>query len=472
MTESQETQTIAVCGTSEPEIDGLARVLSEAGRWGIMPVHWPDPTAWTTASTANAYVIHSDGMCVELVKELEARSRRVPLIVVGKEPIPTASPDIWLPTPPSPVLIGSLLGHLLDAQRHDVAITAPTWRRKSDMIMGASPQAQQMMHTLDQLAPSQTPVLITGESGVGKELVARALHFCGPRAKQPFIALNCAAIPENLFEAELFGYQRGAFTGAVNAHVGAFESAHNGTLFLDEIGELPPNMQAKLLRVLETNEVQRLGSTELKKVNFRLVSATNRELHNDVETGRFREDLYYRVMVYPLHIPPLRERPEDIPPIVMHHLSAIGRRENRPSLRLSPTALERLIAYSWPGNVRELVNLLERAVLLANNRVIDAEHILFSRIPGSQETSSPVAYRDAKAKFELDYYTQLMRTAGGNVSLAAKLGQKTRKEIYDALKRFDLDATQYRTPEPPDETDSSRRKTIPIRTRPRGTRKP
>jgi two-component system, NtrC family, response regulator GlrR len=453
VTEPRETQTIAVVGTHESSVDDLARSLTEAGRWGISPVHWPDPVAWQAASSAaNAYVIHSDGACEELVASVRARGPRVPLIVVGAEPIPIAAPDLWLPTTPTSLLLGSLIAHLLDAQIEMTPAAAPSWRRKSDMIMGTSPQAQQMMHTLDQLAPSQTSVLVTGESGVGKELVARALHFCGPRAKHPFIALNCAAIPETLFEAELFGYQRGAFTGAVNAHVGAFEAAHNGTLFLDEIGELPPNMQAKLLRVLETNEVQRLGSTELKKVNFRLVSATNRDLADDVKTGRFREDLYYRIMVYPLHIPPLRERPEDIPPIVMHHLSAIGRRDSRPALRLSPAALERLIAYSWPGNVRELVNLLERAVLLASNRVIDAEHILFSRISGTEEVAAPVAYRDAKAKFEVDYYTQLMRTAGGNISLAAKLGQKTRKEIYDALRRFELDATDYRTPEAPDET--------------------
>ena len=461
--ESRETQTIVVCGMSDARIDELVHTLHQAGRWATVSVRWPDPvSAAAAAHLASAFVIHSDNACETLVAYGRVRSARVPLIVVGTEPMPLAAPDVWLPLAPAPSLLGSLLGHLLDAQIL-AAPAAPTWRRKSDMIMGNSPQAQHLFHVLDQLAPVQTPVLITGESGVGKELVARSLHFCGPRAAQPFIALNCAAIPETLFEAELFGYQRGAFTGAVNSHVGAFESAHDGTLFLDEIGELPPNMQAKLLRVLETSEVQRIGATEAKKVNFRLVTATNRQLDKEVEAGRFREDLYYRIMVYPLHIPPLRERTDDIPAIVTHHLSAIGRRENRPSLRLTSAALERLLAYGWPGNVRELVNLLERAVLLANHHVIDAEHILFSRI-APVGTITPVSYRDAKAKFELEYYSQLMRTAAGNVSLAAKLGQKTRKEIYDALKRFELDATEYRVVEPG--------ASMPPRPRPRTSRPP
>ncbi len=431
---------------ADVRIEALTSAIQEVGRWSMVPLCWPDETNATTAArNANAYVLDSEGATSDLVAYAKARSRHVPLIVIGCEPLPGASPDVWLPMPPAATLLGSLLAHLLDAHG-DGAPPAPSWRRKSDMIMGNSRQVRQLFHTLDQLAPAQTPVLISGESGVGKELVARALHFSSPRAAQPFIAINCGAIPEPLFEAELFGYQRGAFTGAVSSHVGAIESAHNGTLFLDEIGELPPSMQTKLLRVLETSEVQRVGSTEPKKVNFRLVTATNRELDKEVAAGRFREDLFYRIMVYPLHVAPLRERPEDIPAIVTHHLSAIARRENRASLRLTPAALERLLAHRWPGNVRELVNMLERAVLLANQRVIDAEHIVFSRT-SSTEGTTPIAYRDAKAKFELEYYSQLMRTAGGNVSLAASLGKKTRKEIYDALKRFDLDATDYRDPD-------------------------
>jgi DNA-binding NtrC family response regulator len=371
---------------------------------------------------------------------------------------------------PAPALLGALLQQLLKnsaaglASEEAVPLSL-SYRRKTDMIIGNSPAITQLIHSLDQLAPAQTPVLISGESGVGKELVARALHFCGPRAKEPFIAINCAAIPENLFEAELFGYQRVAFTGAVAAHAGAFEAANKGTLFLDEIGELPLAMQSKLLRVLETSEVQRIGSTEARKVNFRLVTATNRTLEDEVKEGRFREDLFYRISVYPVHVPPLRERPEDIPPIVTHHLSRIALRENRPALRMTAAALEKVVGHGWPGNVRELVNRLERAALLAENSVIDAQHVIMP----AQGTTAPssgsslIPYKDAKQRFEADYYTQLMLTARGNVSLAAKLGQKTRKEVYDALKRLGLENVDYRMSSNPPSSPNERPSNVPSR---------
>jgi two-component system response regulator GlrR len=320
----------------------------------------------------------------------------------------------------------------------ELAPGLPPWRRKTDIIIGDSPAIRQLLRSLDRLASSLTPVLITGESGVGKELVARSLHYCGPRAGAPFIAINCAAIPDSLIEAELFGYQRGAFTGAINPHPGAIESADGGTLFLDELGDMPLHMQAKLLRALETGEVQRVGSTRRKKIDFRLVSATNRNLEEAIADGRFREDLYYRVHVVPVHVPALRDRPDDIPRLVHHYLTVIGLREHRPGLRVTPAALEKLIGYGWPGNVRELVSLIERAVLLAGDREIDAEHVIVPDGPAA--ATAPVSYREAKAQFELEYFARLMRTAGGNVSLAAKLGKKTRKEIYDALRRCGLEA--------------------------------
>jgi transcriptional regulator with GAF, ATPase, and Fis domain len=441
----RETLTVAVCGTSALNLEQLAGIVAKAGRWGVVPIHWPNIVAWQAARGAHLYVVDSGALCDDLVENLRARASSVPLVAIGAEPIAQISPDIWLPTAPSAVLLGTLLGHLLEGREEDITAPIPSWRRKSDMIIGNSQQLRQLRSQLDQLAAAQTPVLITGESGVGKELVARSLHFCGPRAKEQFVAINCAAIPENLFESELFGYNRGAFTGAVNAKPGAFELAHNGTLFLDEIGELPLALQAKLLRVLETSEVQRVGATEPKKVKLRLVSATNRELEKEIEAGRFREDLYYRIHVYPVHVPPLRERAEDIAPIVTHQLSSIARRENRPALRLTAAALERLVSYPWPGNVRELVNLLERAILLAPDNTIDAEHIAFTNATPVEPTAMPIAYREAKTKFELEYFSQLLRMANGNISLAAKLGQKTRKEIYDALKRLELDPDTYRS---------------------------
>ena len=443
----RETTSIAVCALGAPELEHAVETVREGGGWSIVPIHWPNaPALAATRHTAEAYLLHGGetGPCEELTTMLGERRSKVPLIVVGKEPVRRAHPDVWLPSLPPAALLAAIIDNLLEDKPIVPATPTLSFRRKTDMIIGHSPAITQLIQTLDQLAPAQTPVTITGESGTGKELVARALHFCGPRAKHSFIAINCAAIPETLFEAELFGYMRGAFTGAVANHVGAIEAAHNGTLFLDEIGEMPLAMQAKLLRVLESSEVQRIGSTERRKINVRLVTATNRNLEKAVKDGQFREDLYYRVVVYPVHVAPLRERPEDIPPIVTHHLSAIASRENRPALRVTAAALEKLVSYSWPGNVRELVNLLERAVLQAD-RTIDAEHIRWPQgAPRPTASSSLVPYREAKTRFELEYFSQLMRTADGNVSLAAKLSRKTRKEIYDALKRLGLDAAEYR----------------------------
>ncbi|MEO8704711.1 MAG: sigma-54 dependent transcriptional regulator [Kofleriaceae bacterium] len=434
--------TIVVCSHSSSALDRLVKVVREAGAWTVLPVQWPD----ALIQPASVYILHSGDTPDDLIQLLESRPRHVPLLVIGVEPATSARPSLWLPELPAVGVLARMIHSLLDLEVANES-AAPTWRRKSDMIIGNSAAIRRLLQTLDQLAPAQASVMITGESGVGKELVARALHFSSPRNKHPFVAINCAAIPENLFEAELFGYERGAFTGAVTERIGAIESADKGTLFLDEIAEMPLAMQAKLLRVLETSEVQRIGSVERRKVNFRLVAATNRTLEQEIKHGRFREDLYYRVQVYPLDVPPLRERPEDIPLLVTHQLSNIAVRDRRMSMRLTAAALEKLITYRWPGNVRELVNLLERAALLSGDRVIDAEHIVLGTEVGRVDDDSARVrpYRDAKAKFELDYYSQLLRVAGGNVSLAAKLGQKTRKEIYDALKRLDIAATDYRS---------------------------
>ncbi len=443
--------TVAVCGSVREDVDDLSGLVRQLGAFRVHPVCWPDRSALDLArkAPAAAYVVVGAGTsaCRQLHEQLSERPANVPLIAIGgNEPTPLAT--CWFKMRPAAPLLGALLVQLVSLSP---APSPPpdsdpppsrAWRRKSDMIIGASAAVTRLLTMLDRLAPSVAPVLITGESGTGKELVARALHYSGPRAVAPFIAVNCAAIPETLFEAELFGYQRGAFTGAVTARPGAFESADKGTLFLDEMGELPLSMQVKLLCVLETGEVTRLGSNETLRLDVRLVAATNRKLAEEVKEGRFREDLFYRVSVYPVHIPPLRERPEDIPPLVTHYLEEIARRERRAVPRVTHAALEKLLSHRWPGNVRELVNTLERAVLLAELGAIDAQHVVLP------EDSTPIitTYREAKEKFEERYYTQLLSAAGGNVSLAAKLANKTRKEVYDAVKRVGLEVEQYRDP--------------------------
>jgi two-component system, NtrC family, response regulator GlrR len=300
---------------------------------------------------------------------------------------------------------------------------------------------RELLATLDRIAPAEAAVLISGESGTGKELVARALHYSGPRADAPFVAINCAAIPEQLFESELFGHVRGAFTGAIASRTGVFEAAHGGTLFLDELGEMPLSMQPKLLRVIETGQVTRIGSTETRQINFRLVAATNRRLDDEVAAGRFREDLLYRVRVFSLNIAPLRDRPEDVAPLVSHYLAQLGARDRRPTPVISKAALEKLLRHRWPGNVRELVNVLERAMVLApSGGPIDEVHILLP------EDASPMlqGWRDARDRFEAQYYAQLLRTAAGNVSLVAKLAKRTRTQVYESLRRLAIDPSQFR----------------------------
>ena len=232
-------------------------------------------------------------------------------------------------------------------------------------LIGESSGLRKVMQQIELVAPTDASVLITGESGTGKELVARAIHEYSARKGRALIKLNCGAVPESLFESEFFGHVRGAFTGALKDKPGRFELADDGTLFLDEIGEVPLAMQAKLLRVLQEQELERIGDTRTRKVNVRIIAATNRDLKEEVDTGRFREDLFYRLSVFPIEVPPLRERRDDIPMLATHFLTQSARRMNRPAPRITQGALNQLSSYDWPGNVRELQNTIERTVILS-----------------------------------------------------------------------------------------------------------
>jgi transcriptional regulator with PAS, ATPase and Fis domain len=243
------------------------------------------------------------------------------------------------------------------------------------MIIGEAASMKQLSQAVQRAAATDATVLIEGESGTGKELFARAVHALSGRSTGPFIAINCAAIPETLLEAELFGYERGAFTGATQRKPGKFELANRGTMFLDEIGELPMSLQGKILRALQEKTFDRLGGTASVKVDVRLVAATNRQLKQAVAARRFREDLYFRLSVFPITVPPLRERPEDIPLIARHFIETQCRELGRKPLTLAPATLQALQTYSWPGNVRELQNCLERAVILADGETIYPKHL-------------------------------------------------------------------------------------------------
>jgi DNA-binding NtrC family response regulator len=278
-------------------------------------------------------------------------------------------------------------------------------------------------------------VLLTGESGVGKERIARFIHERSARADGPFVALNCGAVPESLLESELFGHIRGSFTGATQDRVGMFESANGGTLLLDEIGEVPPAMQVKLLRVLQEREIRRVGESRNRPVDVRVLAATNRDLMNEIRAARFREDLYYRLRVVEIRVPPLRERRDDILPLARSLLAAVAERTGRNVTGFTPAAAQLLLTYPWPGNVRELANAVERAVVLARRRRVDVEDLppeIGLAVP------EPIAAGDVRtlAQVERDYIASVLRAVGGNrAQAAAKLGIGA-ATLYRKLKCF------------------------------------
>ena len=299
----------------------------------------------------------------------------------------------------------------------------------SEMV-GSSPAMQEVFRLIGRAGPSDKAILIQGESGTGKELVARALHAQSSRADKPMVVINCAALPETLLESELFGHEKGSFTGAVAAKPGLFEVADGGTLFIDEIGELPGSLQAKLLRVLEDGSLRRIGSLQERRVNVRLLAATNRNLAKEVEASRFREDLYYRINVMSLELPPLRERQGDIPLLVAHFL--------RPGWEIEPIALAALEAYHWPGNVRQLINALERAKILCNNetiRVTDLPREVVQRATSPAEASDVLTTDDLSA-LQRSKVVEVLRREAGNKSKAARALGIDRRKLYRLLEKY------------------------------------
>ncbi len=315
-------------------------------------------------------------------------------------------------------------------------------------IVGDSQRMAQALALLDKVVDTRITVLIEGETGTGKELFASAIHYRSQRRDKLFVAQNCAAFPENLLESELFGHKRGAFTGATEDKKGLFEVADGGTLFLDEVGEMPLSLQAKLLRVLQEGEVRPLGSSATRKVNVRIVAATNRNLEQEVAAGRFREDLYYRLKVFPLRVPSLRERREDIPPLAAHFLERYTREFGRSAAGFTEAALQRLCAYDWPGNVRELENEVQRAVIQADGESFIGPELLSSRVFGEEGPASPAAdsaqavagetLRETMDRYEKQLLIQALAAHGNNKTSAAKTLGITREGLHKKLKAFGL----------------------------------
>ena len=301
-------------------------------------------------------------------------------------------------------------------------------------VIGHSREWRQVLKKASQVAGTDTTVFLQGESGTGKEVIARFIHRASPRRSGPFIALNCAALPEQLFESELFGYERGAFTGAQQAKAGHVELAAGGVLFLDEVSEMSPMAQAKLLRVLQEREFRRLGGTRLIKANVRVIASSNRDLHQGVSDGSFREDLFYRLQVFDIRMPPLRERRGDIPLLAEDFLQEFTQATGCGSAGLTPDALEVLVAYQWPGNVRQLHNALERAAILCEGGLITAEHL-------SLQALSVTARRRGPRLSDVERRTieQVLRETDGNKSKAARRLGITRTQLYCRLRKYGLE---------------------------------
>jgi len=301
--------------------------------------------------------------------------------------------------------------------------------RRFEQLIGDSPALEAVLEGVKRVAPTSSTVLIQGETGTGKELIARAIHNISSRCGRPFIKLNCAAIPLDLLESELFGHEKGAFTGAIAQKLGRFELADKGTLFLDEVGDIPPALQPKLLRILQEQEFERLGGSRTHQVDVRLVAATHRNLAEMVENGQFRSDLYFRLNVFPVELPPLRERREDIPALVTHFVDVLGRRVGREIEYIPPEAMLALCSYDWPGNIRELQNLIERAVILSVDGVLP-NPLLTAGTQRVSISTAPTTLIDSERALILRTLDAAGWVIGGRDGAAARLGLKRTTLIY------------------------------------------
>jgi two-component system response regulator GlrR len=324
-------------------------------------------------------------------------------------------------------------------------------------IVGRSEKMHRVLEVVSRIAKTESTIYIQGESGTGKELIAKAVHLASERQGKSFVAINCAALPESLLESELFGHEKGAFTGAIRTTRGLFSQAHEGTIFLDEIGDMPQSLQAKLLRVLQEKQFYPVGNEKPVGVDVRVIVATQKDLEEEVKKGLFREDLFYRIHVIPIHLPPLRERKEDIPPLAEHFLKKFGEKMKKEVKKFSPQGMQRLMLYDWPGNVRELENTIEYAVAMTQQDVVTEDLILQTKLmPQQEEEMRPVGtiretssdslrpLKEARDSFERDYLIRLLELCQGNVSQAAKFAGKYRADFYDLLKKHGLKAEDFK----------------------------
>ncbi len=335
--------------------------------------------------------------------------------------------------------------------RYSLVVRELAAQAEADFIIGQNPKMREVTELVARVAPAPTTVLIRGESGTGKELVARAIHKYSPLRDKPLLTVNCTALTPTLMESELFGHRRGAFTGAVTDKVGLFEKADGGTIFLDEIGDMPLEMQGKLLRVLQAGEVKPVGDVVTRRVRVRVIAATNRDLETAMQRGEFREDLFYRFNAFTITLPSLRERVEDIPVLAHHFLRKAEAKVNKKVDRISPEALDLMARYAWPGNLRELENIVERAVVLAHDRAIEPDHLPMhlqepgaAALPLAADDGLPAAKDRLLREFERQAVLRFLREARGNVSVAAKRAKVTRRNFHRLLLKYSIEPGRFR----------------------------
>ncbi len=389
-----------------------------------------------------------DGL--DTLARLRERGRTTPVIMMsGKAQLTDAVRAVklgafqFLEKPLTPEAVLATVRAALELNRaraENRALHAELARRAT--LIGESAAMRQVRALIERVGPTEARVLITGESGTGKELVAAAVHATSRRSGRPFVTVNCAAIPRDLVESEMFGHERGSFTGATERRMGRFELAHGGTLFLDEIGDLSAEAQAKLLRTLETGELQRIGAEGTVRVDVRVISATNRQLDDEVAEGDFREDLYFRLNVFPIHLPPLRQRLDDLPALVSYLAERVRPRN---AVTFTPAALEALASYSWPGNIRELANLVERLTILSGP-MVDAGAVR-QVLPGGAPGAGPAVVLGRPLSDALDDYERALIAAAltqseGNVAEAARVLQTDRANLYRRMRRLGLDSVK------------------------------
>jgi len=392
---------------------------------------------------------------IEVLDRLRAMNESLPVIVVsGHGSISTAVEAtkkgafdfIEKPFASDRVLV-SLRNALDHRQLRDENRSLKKAVEVRHQMIGDSQALKQVMAAVARAAPTNATVLIQGESGVGKELVARLIHRNSLRSRERFVQVNCAAIPEELIESELFGHEKGSFTGATEKQLGKFEQADRGTIFLDEVGDMSAKTQAKVLRVLQEGEVERLGSARTIKVDVRVIAATNKNLEEEIEAGRFREDLYFRLAVIPIHVPPLRERPEDIPQLVRHYIDYFSRENNTRAKRITPAALEGLQRYRWKGNVRELRNTVERLIIMTSGDTIDITDLpAVLRSSGANHAKAGAdadqikagTLREFKDNAERAFLVAKLRENGWNISKTAEVIDTPRSNLYKKLEQYQI----------------------------------